>query len=197
MCGIISPLLYFCTDIYAGIVYPGYNFITQAISELFAIGSPVSFFVIPLFTITSLLSLMFSLGVWKSSKGNRDLKLTALMFAGNAVNGLILWNFFPMHMVGEETSFTDLMHILLAGVGVIFVLLAVLIVALSNHGRLRTYSILAIVVILVPGALVFMMIPGLTLGENSPYMGLTERIANYGYYIWQAIFIKHLMKSSN
>jgi len=195
VCGILAPILYFCVDMYAGYLYPNYSFTAQAISELFAIGAPTSGIVVPVFTLSSLLLLAFSLGVWNSSGGSLAMRLTALMFVGNAVNGLILWNVYPMHMRGEAATFTDLMHIILAGVGVVFVLLAVFIVVLSSHGLLRIYSIIALVVLLVPGALVFITIPGLKMGEPTPYVGLTERISTYGYYIWQLIYIKQLMQA--
>lgn len=197
VCGILSPLLYFGTDMYAGLLYPGYSFTAQAISELFAIGAPTSGFVVSLFTLSSLLLLAFSLGVWRSSYGSRAIRLTALMFAGNAVNGLVLWNVYPMHMRGAEATFTDVMHVLLAGVGVVFVLIAVCIMALSSRGWLRIYSITAIMVLLVPSAIVFMTVPDLTMGEPTPYVGLTERISTYGYYLWQAIFIKYLTKTGS
>jgi len=195
VCGILAPILYFGTDMYAGYLYPNYSFSAQAISELFAIGAPTSGIVVPVFTLSSLLLLAFSLGVWNSSGGSLAIRLTALMFVGNAVNGLILWNVYPMHMRGEAATFTDLMHIILAGVGVVFVLLAVFIVVLSSHGLLRIYSIIALVVLLVAGALVFITIPGLKMGEPTPYVGLTERISTYGYYIWQLIYIKHLIQA--
>jgi hypothetical protein len=176
-----------------GLLYPGYSFTAQAISELFAIGAPTSSFVVPTFTLCSLLVLAFSVGVWVSAWGSRAIRLNSLMFFGNAVNGLVLWNVYPMHMRGAEATFTDTMHIVLAGVGVVFVLLAVCIVALSSSGWLRAYSIIAILVLLVPGAIVFMTIPGLVMGEPTPYVGLTERISTYGYYLWQVVFIKHLI----
>jgi hypothetical membrane protein len=194
-CGILAPILYFLADMYAGYVYPGYSFTSQAISELFAIGAPTSGIVVSIFTVSSLLLLMFSLGVWRSSSGNRAVKITALMFVGNAVNGLILWNIYPMHMRGDTATFTDLMHIILAGVGVVFILLAVLTVILSSDGLLRIYSIIALMVLLIPGAIVFITIPGLKMGEPTPYIGLTERISTYGYYLWQFIYIKHLIPS--
>ena len=192
ICGIISPLIYFLTDMFAGYLYPDYNFTSQAISELFAIGAPTSGPVVSLFTLSSLLLLAFSLGVWRSSGGSRYIRLIALMFVGNAVNGLVLWNIYPMHIRGAEATFTDTMHILLGGVGVVFVLLAVL----ASNGWLRIYSIIAIIVLLVPGALVFLTIPGLTMGEPTPYMGLTERVSTYGYYIWQFVFIWYLIHKS-
>jgi hypothetical protein len=193
--GIIASLIYVGTDILAGTLYTGYSFTAQAISELFAIGAPTSGIVVPLFTLSSLLLIAFALGVWKSSGPSRSLRLTALMFVGNAANGLVLWNVYPMHMRGAEATFTDTMHVLLAGVGVVFVLAAVCIVALTYHSRLRFYSIITILILLVPGAAVFLYVPQLVLGQPTPWVGLTERISTYGYYVWQTVFIIYLMRS--
>ncbi len=194
VCGIVASLVFAATDVAAGLLYPGYSFTAQAISELFAIGAPTSGFVVPVYTFSSFLVLAFSVGVWFSAEGRRAIRLTALMFVGNAVNGLVLWNIYPMHMRGVEATFTDTMHIILAGVGVVFVLLAVCIVAFSSRGWLRIYSFAALLVLLVPGATVFLTIPGLVMGEPTPYVGLSERVSTYGYYVWQAIFIWYLIK---
>lgn len=61
-----------------------------------------------------------------------------------------------MQMRGAEAVFTDTMHVLLAGVGVVFVLVVVCVVALSSRGWLRLLSVAVILVLLVSGALVFM-----------------------------------------
>jgi len=195
LCGIVGSLLYFGTDLFAGLRYEGYSFTSQAISELFAIGAPTSGLVVPIYTLSSLLNLAFALGVWRSADQSRPLRLIAFMIVGNAVNGLVLWNVFPMHMRGAEATFTDTMHVLLAGVGVVFVLVSVCVAALTSRGRLRLYSMAAILILLVPGALVFLYIPGMVLGEPTPWVGLTERISTYGYYLWQTYFIVHLIKA--
>lgn len=117
ICGILAPLLYVSTDILAGALYAGYSFTSQAISELFAIGAPTSHLVVPLFTVYDVLLLAFAWGVCVSAGRNRALRVMALMVVGNAANGLVLWNFFPMHMRGFEATFTDTMHVILATTG--------------------------------------------------------------------------------
>jgi len=114
MGGILASLVYAGTDILAGILYPGYSFTAQAVSELFAIGAPTSYLVVPLFTLSSLLLAAFVSGVWSSSGRNRAQRVKAIMILGNAINSLVLWNFFPMHMRGVEQTFTDTMHMILA-----------------------------------------------------------------------------------
>src|SRR5438067_1452926 len=98
ICGIIAPALFIGADILAGTLYASYSFTNQAVSELFAIGAPSTHLVVPLFTLYSVLLVAFTIGIWISAGRNRALRVMALMVVGNAVNGLVLWNLFPMHM---------------------------------------------------------------------------------------------------
>lgn len=70
ICGIVASLLFVSTDILAGTLYTGYSFTNQAVSELFAIGAPTSHFVVPLFTLYSVLLAAFTLGIWMSACRN-------------------------------------------------------------------------------------------------------------------------------
>jgi uncharacterized membrane protein len=110
VCGICSPFLYMLTDIVAAQHYSRYSFKDQAVSELFAIGAPTADVVVIFFTISSLLMLLFSVGVWLSSNGSCILRVLSIMISANAIDSLILWNFFPMHMRGIQPTFTDTMH---------------------------------------------------------------------------------------
>jgi hypothetical protein len=114
LCGFAASLVYVATDVIAVSMYPGFNFMDQAVSELFAIGAPTSRLVVPLFSLSSALLLGFAAGIAASSGENRALGLMALMFAGSATVGLALWIFFPMHMRSAKRTFTDTMHLILA-----------------------------------------------------------------------------------
>ena len=70
-CGILASLTYIATDIIASLRYPGYNFIDQTVSELFAIGAPTSRLVVPLFTLSSTLVAVFAFAVWASAGRSR------------------------------------------------------------------------------------------------------------------------------
>lgn len=197
VCGILSSLLYVGTDILAGTLYAGYSFTSQAISELFAIGAPTTGLVVPLFTVYDVLLVAFALGgVWVSAGRNRALRVTALMIVGNAVNGLVLWNFFPMHMRGyPEMTLTDTMHVTLAGVGVIFVLLAIGFGAAAYRNWFRFYSIGTILILLAPGIVVFFYVPQLAANLPTPWAGLAERISTYVYLLWQAVLAIVLLRA--
>src|SRR5687767_4459265 len=101
-CGIVGAALYPLSDIFATMRYPGFSYRDQAVSELFAIGAPTSGLVVPLFSLSSTLLLIFAIGIWISANGRRWLRPLAVMMALNAINALVLWNFFPMHMRGSQ-----------------------------------------------------------------------------------------------
>ena len=108
ICGAIAPLVYIATDIVAARLYPGYSYSDQAVSELFAIGAPTATMVVRLFTVSSALFVLFSVGL-RLSMRSRLMRLMALMILLNAVDSLMLWNLFPMHMRGSKLSLTDTM----------------------------------------------------------------------------------------
>ena len=195
ICGIVAPLIYVATDILAGTLYPGYSFTSQAVSELFAIGAPTSSLVVPLFTVSSLLLVPFAFGVWKSSAAagrNRALRIMALMIIGNAVTSLILWNFFPMHMRGAEMTFTDTMHVILAINP--FVPLTVVLGIVAFRNWFRFYSIGTILMMIVLSILGFMYVNEFAAQQPTPWVGLYERISQYGTMLWVAVLAIVLLR---
>ena len=184
-CGILGSLLYPITDIIAGNLYNGYSFNEQTVSELFAIGAPTSQFVVTLFTISSLLFVAFTFGIWLLSNNKRILRLLSLMIFGNAVNSLILWNFFPMHMRGIQPSFTDTMHGILAINPL--VLVSIILGAVYFKNWFRYYSIATILLLIVMVA--FAVPKALLVYENrpTPGLGIMERASQYGHQLWHAI----------
>ncbi len=194
VCGILSPLLFFGTDILAGTLYMGYSFTSQAISELFAIGAPTKGLVVPLFTVSDVLLVAFASGVWMSASRNRALRVMSVMMVGNAVNGLLLWNFFPMHMRGVEGTFTDTMHVTLSGTGVLFVLLALGFGVFAYRNWFRPYSIGTILILLLTGVVAFLYAPQLAANLPTPWLGLSERISTYVYDLWQVVLAILLLK---
>lgn len=193
VCGILSPLLYAGTDILAGSTYPGYSFASQAVSELFAIGAPTSGLVVPLFSIGSLLLLAFALGVWRVGRERRAVKAMAVMFAASAVNGLVLWICFPMHMRGAERTFTDTMHLALAANP--FVPLSLILGAVAFKQWFRVYSVSTIVVMIALASVAFSYAPQLHANEPTPWLGLTERISQWTYGVWQIVLAAVLLRA--
>jgi hypothetical protein len=193
--GIASPLLYVGTDLLAGALYPGYSFASQAVSELFAIGAPTSRLVVPLFTLASALLLAFALGVWLAAGPRRARRVMAVMIAGNAINCLVLWTLFPMHMRGVPTTLTDTMHGLLAINP--FVLATICLGVAAFKGWLRLYSITTIVVLIVPALVAVPDAQAYLANQPTPWLGLAERVSQYGHLLWHAVLAGVLLRAQS
>jgi hypothetical protein len=194
LCGLASALVYVSTDLAAAAAYPGYSLTDQAVSELFAIGAPTSIFVVPLFSLSSALLLLFARGIVLSEPGSRNRRLLGAMFSASAIVSLLLWNFFPMHLRGAERTFTDTMHLLLATNPFVWATLLVSIVTFKN--RLRWISIAAFLLVILPAVFSFRYAASLDAGLATPGLGLAERAAQYSYELWQFALALTLVRNA-
>ena len=84
------------------------------------------------------------------------------------------------------------MHIILAGIGVIFILLAVVFGSIAFGKRFRFYSIVTILLFCAPSILIFafsLSFPEF-LGKTvvmPPLTGISERISTFVYILWQVV----------
>ena len=196
ICGILSSLLYVSTDILAGVVWEGYSFTNQAISELSAIGAPTRPLVAPLLAIYIVLLLAFGFGVWKSAGKNRALRITGCLWIGIALIGLA-WTPFPMHLGESLDSFANTMHSIFAGIQVVSTLLAIGFGAVAYRNWFRFYSIGTILTLLVAGFVAFWL--AAAHGGIAPpqWFGLIERINVYGYLLWVTVLAIVLLRKEN
>ena len=192
VCGIAGAALYPLSDILASTRYPGFSYRDQAVSELFAIGAPTSALVVTLFSISSTLILLFSIGIWMSANGRRAVRWVGVMMALNATNALVLWNFFPMHMRGQQPTFTDMMHGLLAIDP--FLLAATVLAAIAFRGWFRVYTIATIIVTSVLAAMGLSHASAVFSNGPTPWMGATERASQYLTNLWYAVFAMLLLR---
>jgi len=154
ICGIVSSLFYTGTDILAGTLYPGYNFLNQAISEESAIGAPTRSLVVPLLFIYAVLFLAFGWGVWRSAGQNRTMRIIGGLLIGIGFVGLA-WTPFPMHLGEPVSSFANTMHTIFAGIQVILVLVTLGFGAIAYRNWFRFYSIGTILILLGAGLVSF------------------------------------------
>lgn len=191
-CGIVGAALYPLSDIFATTRYPGFSYRDQAVSELFAIGAPTSALVVPLFTLSSSLLFLFAIGIWMSADGRRWVRPMAVMMALNMIDALILWNVFPMHMRGQQPTFTDTMHGLLAIDP--FLLAAVIMGAIAFRGRFRVYTVTTIVFTTVLAIISMSFVSAVIANQPTPWMGATERAAQYATNLWYAVLAVLLLR---
>ena len=189
ICGILASLLYAGTDILAGILWKGYSFTDQAVSELSAIGAPTRPLVVPLYVAHDMLMIAFGSGVWRYSH-KRAQRVVGGLLVLYAVIGLVGLSF-PIHQRGAEATFTDTMHSALAGVTVLIILLAMAFGAYVYGKRFRLYSIGTLLILLLLGAALGFM-GGAQVAEKEIIMpprwfGLIERIDIYGFLLWVTV----------
>lgn len=193
LCGIVASLLYVITDMVAGSLYRGYSFTSQAISELSAIGAPTAPLIVPLILVYEALVIAFGLGVWAVAGQRRALRLIgALQVAGGIVG--IAWMPFPIHMRGEETTFTDVMHNAFAGLVVLLILANIAVGTLAFGKRFRLYSIGTLATLLALGSLTFLVAGQLVPQQVGDWFGLFERITAYGHMAWVIVLAAVLLR---
>lgn len=194
VCGIVYSLLYVGTDIIGAMRYEGYNYTSQAISELTAIGAPAKPLLEPLYITQSVLMIAFGVGVWGSTSRKRGLRVTGGLLVGMGIFGLVAWPFFPMHIRGTERTLTDTMHIIVTSVSVLSILLAIGFGANAFRKWFRLFSIGTILVLVVFGALSGMDAPRIEANLPTPWLGVTERINVGGYLLWVLVLAIVLLR---
>lgn len=194
VCGIAAALVQIGPDIIGGMLfYPGYSFVSQAISELSAIDAPTRPLLVPFAPIYSAFQVAFGLGVWLHQdhyeNNNRRHQRPWLRALGvtQIIIGIVAisWMPFPMHMRGEETSFTDTMHNTFAAVQVIFILTSLGLGTIAYAKKpFGYYSLGTLVTLVALGSLSFLIAGQVVPQELGNYFGIWERTTVYGYMAW-------------
>jgi hypothetical membrane protein len=196
--GVISSLLYIATDFLGGLLYGGYSFTSQAISELGAIGAPSKQFVDPLFFAYNLLALAFGIGVFRVAAGdNRRLRITGAALIGYGAVGIaagLVGSFFAMHQRGTALVAADSPHIALTAILVLLLLLAMSSGGIALTRQFRVYSLATIATVIVFGALTAQYAPRIAAGQPTPGMGIVERIDVYSAMLWIAVLAIALLQ---
>lgn len=195
ICGALSSALYVGTDIIGALTYPGYDPLSQAISEMSAIGAPTAPLLVPLYFAYALLFTAFGIAIWSGAGVSRPMRVSAGCLILVGLLGLFVWPFFPMHMRGATGSLTDTMHLALGAADV--ALLTVAIAAASGRfGKgFRIYSWASIIVMLATGAATALFVPAVDAGLATPGLGLLERTSLASYLLWIAILSVRLVRA--
>ena len=196
--GFISSLLYVATDLLGGMRYDGYNFTSQAISELGAIGAPSKSFVDPLFMVYNVLALTFGIGVYRAAVGyHRALRFSGVALVSYGAIGIaagLVGSFFAMHQRGSASVASDSPHIILTAILVVLLLVAIGFGGFALGGRFRIYSLATIATLIAFGTLTAGFAPRLATGQPTPGMGIVERIDVYSALLWIAVLSIGLLR---
>ena len=194
-CGVLSGALYVATDLFGGLMYPGYSFTSQMVSELMAVGAPSERFVDPLFLLFGLLMIGFGVAVVREGRGRSfRLQVVGALLTAYAAIGLTGPTLFEMHPRGDPGLESDTPHIVLTAVLVVLTLLAMGFGAFALGKRFRIYSLATLVTVIAFGALAAPSGARLAAGEPTPGFGTIERINIYASLLWIAVLAIALLR---
>jgi membrane protease YdiL (CAAX protease family) len=191
VCGVLSSLVYVAANVVAGLSWDGYSFADQTISELSALGAPSRSIWMVFGVAYAILLVGFGVGVWRSARDKRNVRVAAAMLITIAVIGTV-WP--PMHLRGAVSTLTDTLHVVWAAVTSLLIMLAIAFGSGARGRSFRIFSLASIVLMLVFGGLSFAMGPDLGANRPTPWLGVLERI-NLGIYLaWVAVLGAVLMR---
>ena len=197
--GILSVIFYVLHDIIGGMFYPGYDRMSQAVSDLTAVDSPsyvVAGGLSAVYGIFSCICCSFLCVMVQNSNVQKSLRLGIYLFA--AMNGVsaVGYSLFPLTGSGYDGSIQSFIHVYV--VTVLVVLLSIVSLSLTAVGSFRDnrkiIGILAVIALLC-------MFFGAVGSANVPkeVFGLVERCSTYSAVIFTGIlgFYWYLESSKN
>jgi hypothetical protein len=177
-----SVVVYGLGDFASGLLYDGYSYTDQWISELSAFGSPVRPLMLTAILVHGLLLSAFGAGLWRFADRDSLRWVGALLLLAGVI-GLPTHTVFAMSSRWMTAGFNDTMHALLSLSFSLIVFGAVVASAVAFPGRFRLYALATLLMLAGFGALSSVAIRGLA-QNSTPWAGAFERINAYGYFAW-------------
>lgn len=188
---VLAPLpavaVYVAGDVLSSLLYGGYSYRDQWISELTAFGSPVRPLMVTVILVHGLLLLAFSAGLLEVARGRNALWwIGAIGVAGFVVVGIPTHTFCAMNSRGMQPGFNDTMHATLSLVFSASVVATMILSAVAYRGWFRFYALFSLAVVAFFGAASGIAIRGIE-QDNTPWAGGFERINAYTYFAWLVV----------
>jgi hypothetical membrane protein len=188
-CGMLGPALYIVTWTVAGLLYPGYNQLTQATSELSSKAAPPAAAAIANFGgyALGLLLIAFALGLYRGVRRSRWLLIGAILVGLFGVV-CVIQPFFPMDPGATSLAWQNVMHdavYVISGVALIPGLL-ILSVAFAEDPSLRLYRWYTLITPLL------ILLAGVDVGLFPA--GVPERLSTLALLIWFEVVAFRLLR---
>jgi hypothetical protein len=198
-CGIAYVVLYVVVnDVVAAHFYPGYDPVSQAISELSATGSPAMAF---LAAFSPVWTVLWTVDRVRDRRPASRRRTTCTADYGRSAHRprivAVLWLVFPMtsraDIVPGTTAVNDIGHLVMTGLTLIFVLAEIGFSAAAFGWPFRLYAVISCAAVVVFGALTGVQASKVAAGEATPWLGLLERLSIGAWLLWMAVLAVMLM----
>ena len=189
--GIVSFLSYTAAVIFAPLAYPGYDWLSQAVSDLSAANAPSLALWNQLTAFYNVCEVLCATVVCIGIQGQKTkpLRIGVYLFAGMEWISAIGYRMFPLSDSGYAGAFQDVMHMVVTVAVVLLSIasLTIIIIAGTKNKDCRSYGICAVV------ALVMMLVGALGMKIVSPkYFGVVERFSVFAATGFNAALGIHL-----
>jgi hypothetical membrane protein len=189
--GVAAVFVYILGDVLSGLLYDGYSFKDQAISELSAYGSPVRPLMVGVILLHDVLLAVFGIGVYRSS-ARKMVRRAGLALTAVGVSGIPTHTVFAMSSRWMEGGFNDTMHKAFTGLFVVLVVAAIVLAAIAYRGWFRRYSLVTLAALMSFGAASAFAIRGIE--ENATaWAGVFERMDAYVTFAWYVVLALTLL----
>ena len=191
LAGVVSFVSYAVAVIFSPLAYPGYDWLSQAVSDLSAASSPslalwnslTAFYNV----CETLCVTVVCLGI--RSKKNKILRVGVYIFAVMEWVSAVGYRAFPLSESGYAGAFQDTMHMVVTAVVVLLSIasLTIIVIAGTKDKSCRSYGICALVALLMmlTGALGMKIVP-------AAYFGIVERFSVFAATGFNAVLGLHL-----
>lgn len=198
VCGTLAAFVYLLTDILGSLRYPGYDFTSQGVSELMAVGAPTKTLVDSIFIVYGLLAIAFAIGVIReASPGRRALRITGVVLLAYAAIPMVVAGRFAAYPRGAGAFSDSVPHVIITAVLVVLMLAAIGFGAFSLGRRFRIYSFATFGAVIALGAVSGYYGARLAAGQPTPGFGIVERVLIYAFLAWAATLGISLLRDAH
>lgn len=186
--GIFSIVFYLLHDIVGAMNYPGYNWMSQAVSDLTATDSPSFVIASGFVTVYKILSCLCSalLCILIKNEKKKSLRLGVYLFSIMNFISAIGYALFPLSSSGFDGSIQSIVHVyVLTAVVVLLSIISLIIIAVGSLKGENKHKLLGMIAMM---SLVLMFV-GTVGSQSAPkeIFGIFERFSTYSAVIFTGI----------
>lgn len=192
--GVVSLLSYTAAVVFSPLAYPGYDWMSQAVSDLSAGNAPSKLLwdqLASLYGVCGMISIMM-VCVFIQGKLNKTLRAGIYLFAAMNWISSVGYAMFPLSDSGNAGTFQDVMHVYVVTLLVVVLSIVSLIVIMIGGYRDNTYRSLAIwataaLLLMVAGAVGTNVVP-------KEFFGIPERFSVFAAAGFNAVLGIYLFR---
>lgn len=195
VCGILSAIVYIAANIIVPAQWDAYDWMSQTVSELSAVGAPTRALWIALAIPYGILLTAFGAGVRLSANQHRGLTIAGTLII---IDGLIGFTWPPMHsrevLAAGGGTLTDTMHIVYTAINALLMFGAIGFSMTAFGNRYRVYCVATVIVELAFGIVTGLQSASMQANLPTPMMGVWERIIIVAMMAWPVVLAIALIR---